>query len=114
MPAGTARPGRELRIAAPRAIPSEPRFCLEAHAHAATLYVSGPLTAARALSALRACEGLSPSVLELRVDLRGATLTDAAPVQAVAMLLVRWRRAHPVRADTEPACGGHVDESRTA
>ena len=97
MPAGTPRPSRALRIVAPRAIPTEPRSCLEAHAHAATLYVSGPLTAAGALNALRVCEGLPASVLELRVDLRAARLTDATPVQAVAMLLVRWRRAHPGR-----------------
>lgn len=83
---------------AAHAVPGDDlHFRLEAHSRAATLYLSGPLTVAGALRALRLCDRLPPGVTELRVDLRGTTLADPTPVQAVAMLLARWRRAGSAR-----------------
>lgn len=77
-----------------RVVPGDDlHFHLEAHARAATLYVSGPLSVAGALRALRSCDRLPPGVSDLRVDLRGAALPNPTPVQVVAMLLARWRRA---------------------
>jgi len=76
---------------------AESHFRLEAHLEAAVLHVAGTLTVHGALRALRLCEQLPAAVRTLRVDLRATTYADTSPVQAIAMLLVRWRRARPGR-----------------
>lgn len=73
-------------------MPSEPRYRIESHPRAATLYVTGPLTVATAMCAARLFDSLPAAVANLRVDLTAARMTDATPVQALAMMLARWRR----------------------
>lgn len=84
----------------------ELHFRLESGPSAATLYVHGRLTVAGAVLALRPCYTLPVAVVELRVDLRTATITEPASLQALAMLLVRWRLSgaeRRTRMDLPPA-----------
>ena len=70
---------------------SEMQFRLESRPRAATLYINGRLTAAAAVLAIRPCYTLPGDVAELRVDLRATTIAEPESLQALAMLLVRWR-----------------------
>ena len=96
---------RDVRIAGDGSVPvsaggrsaTEPHFRVESHQSAAVLHVAGALTPAGAVRALRLCEQLPADVRELRVDLRAATYADTIPLQTIAMMLARWRRAQPAR-----------------
>lgn len=73
------------------------QFRIESRPRAATLYVTGRLTSAGAVLALRACFTLPGDTVELRVDLRAATIEEPAALHSVAMLLFRWRAGAPDR-----------------
>ena len=73
------------------------QFRIESRPRAATLYVSGRLTSAGAVLALRPCYTLPGDTAELRVDLRSATIDEPAALQSLALLLFRWRGAAPDR-----------------
>lgn len=75
----------------------EPSIWFESHAQAATLYVSGPMTAGSALSAVRACDDLPHAVQSLRVDLRGAEPADAGALETFALALGEWRAMRGAR-----------------
>ena len=89
--------GAVAKLGAPTRATIEPHFRLESHHQAAVLHVTGALTVTGAVRAVRLCDQLRAAVRDLRVDLRAATYVDTSPLQAVAMLLMRWRRAQPGR-----------------
>ena len=76
-----------------RLLPFTSEYLLEAHTHAATIYLRGALSAAGALRALGACDALPHPVRALVVDLRGVARIDAQGLAALHHLLRRWRHA---------------------
>jgi len=65
---------------------------LEAHPGGATLYLTGALSVADAIRAMRACDVLPAGVRALRLEMRGVELFDAVAVAAVVASLREWRR----------------------
>ena len=65
---------------------------LEAHAHAATLYLHGTLLPHAVVGAFRPCYTLPPGVRRLRVDLRGVAGAQHAAADTLAILLREWER----------------------
>jgi len=63
---------------------------VEAHGRAATVYVSGPLTAAVAARTIFACRTLPVSLRGVRVDLRGVAVCDPDALVMLEVLLVDW------------------------
>ena len=66
------------------------RISMEAHAGAATAYVSGPLTSAIAARTIFACRTLPPGVRDVRVDLRGVSVLDVDALMMLEVLLLDW------------------------
>src|SRR5690348_18292899 len=64
---------------------------MEAHASAASAYVSGPLTAGVAARAILACRALPPGVRAVRVDLRGVSVCEVDALTMLEALLIEWR-----------------------
>ena len=65
---------------------------LEAHSHAATAYVNGPLTASTAARVILVCRTLPRGVRSVRVDLRGSCVCDMDALVMLEALLVEWSR----------------------
>ena len=66
------------------------RLSVEAHDCAATIYVSGPLTAAVAARAIFACRTLPAALRGVRVELRAVSVWDADALVMLEVLLVDW------------------------
>ena len=66
-------------------------YILEAHADAATLYVTGALSIAGVVAAMHRCEELPPRVRNLRVDLRATRGVEPGALDAIAFTTRRWR-----------------------
>lgn len=64
---------------------------LEAHGHAATLYLHDLLTMERVIRAAALCEGLPRAIRRLRVDLRTVRLVDPEGFAWLAHILTDWR-----------------------
>ncbi len=72
---------------------SESSWCLEANHHAATLYLSGPVSMSSILRPAASCQGLPVSISTLRVDMRATTLADPEALTLLHRALTRWRSA---------------------
>ena len=66
------------------------QLSVEAHACAATAYVSGPLDTSIAARTILACRALPPDVRGVRVDLRGVTVCDVDALMMLEVLLLEW------------------------
>ena len=67
------------------------QLSVEAHAFAATAYITGPLTPSVAARAIMACRALPAAIRGVRVDLRAVHVCD---LDALAMLeshILEWR-----------------------
>jgi hypothetical protein len=68
-----------------------PRFVIEAHPYAATLYVQRGISVAGLLEAVRKCDALPESVWFLRVELSAAHLLDDGALTVLSYALRCWR-----------------------
>ena len=69
----------------------EATFDLEAHQSGAVLHLRGPLSLEQAARAIDAAEALPGRVRHLFVDLREIDQLDSVALEAIAMMLGRWR-----------------------
>jgi ABC-type transporter Mla MlaB component len=67
------------------------RYTVEAHAHAATLYLTGSVSVAALLEVFRRCENLPSTVWMLRIDVSAAEPLDEGTRTVFAHLLRRSR-----------------------
>lgn len=72
-------------------MPSSHDVRLEAHGHAATLYLHELLSMERVIRAAALCEGLPREVRRLRVDLRTVRIFDPEGFAWLAHILADWR-----------------------
>jgi hypothetical protein len=66
------------------------RLSIEAHANAASAYLSGPLSLGLTARAITAFCSLPARVRALRVDLRGITVCDVDAMLMLESLIVEW------------------------
>ena len=66
------------------------QLSVEAHAYAATAYVTGPLTAGVAARAITLCRALPPAIRGVRVDLRAMSVCDIDALVMLEAYIVEW------------------------
>lgn len=64
---------------------------IEAHGHAATLYLNDLLSMERVIRAAALCEGLPREIRRLRVDMRTVRLFDPEGFAWLTQILAEWR-----------------------
>jgi hypothetical protein len=67
------------------------QVAVEAHAFAATAYVTGPLTASVVARTIMACRALPSTVRGVRVDLRAVSTCDLDALVMLEAHIVEWR-----------------------
>ena len=66
------------------------QLSVEAHASAATAYVTGPLTASVAARAIMVCHSLPPAIRGVRIDLRAVSVCDVDALVMLEAHIVEW------------------------
>jgi hypothetical protein len=82
---------------------------VEAHPHSATVYLTGRISVATIVDALRRCDALPNGVWLLRVDASAADPLDGAAHGVLMHGLLRWRLT---RGATQPTAGDATWRSR--
>ena len=85
---------------------------VEAHPQSATIYLTGRISVATLVAALRQCESLPNGVWLLRVDASAAEPLDGAAQAVLKHGLLRWRLTRG--GATEPDAGHAAWRSRDA
>jgi len=67
------------------------QVAIEAHAFAATAYVTGPLSASVVVRTVMACHALPSTIRGVRVDLRAVSICDLDALVMLEAHIVEWR-----------------------